>query len=325
MLRRLLFVPLIVVACATARGQFVLVSSDFNDSVQRYDLNGTHLGAFVPTGGGGLDSPQGICVGPDGNVYVSSANTDEVLRYNGQTGAPMGAFVPAGGGGLDRPWFLHFGPDNNLYVSSSLTNQVLCYNGTTGVLDHVAAEGDGLTFPDCTTFQTDGTMLVSQFFQQDSRIKRYNPGNGQFIEDVVVDSNLHGPLEHWVSADGATLFVNAYGNSAVREYSIATGAYLGNFATAPLAGPVGRLALPDGTLLITSWNNSSIYRFDANGNFLNTFATGDGLNHPNNLTLLYVPEPAIASAVLVFMIACSRRGRAQRSEAPPRLLLCVGT
>jgi outer membrane protein assembly factor BamB len=304
------FVFLVLALVPSARAQFVLVSSDFNDSVQKYDLNGTHLGAFVASGGGGLDSPQGICVGHDGNVYVSSANTDQVLRYNGQTGASMGAFVSAGGGGLDRPWFLRFGPDNNLYVSSSLTNQVLCYNGTTGALDHVAAEGDGLTFPDCMTFQADGTMLVSQFFQQDSRIKRYNPGNGQFIEDVVVDPNLHGPLEHWVSADGATLFVNAYGNSAVREYSVATGAYLGNFASAPLAGPVGRLALPDGTLLITSWNNSSIYRFDANGNFLNIFTTGDGLNHPNNLTLRYVPEPTATSVMPVLLVALSRRGRA---------------
>src|SRR5690349_15208699 len=67
--------------------QYVIVSSDFNDSVQKYDLAGNHLGALVPSGGGGLDSPQGITVGPDNNVYVSSANTDQVLKYNGVTGA----------------------------------------------------------------------------------------------------------------------------------------------------------------------------------------------------------------------------------------------
>src|SRR4051812_29123317 len=112
-----------------AAGQFVVVSSDFNDSIQKYDLAGHHLGAFVPSGGGGLDSPQGITVGPDNNVYVSSANTDQVLKYNGNTGAFLGAIA---GGGLDQPWYLTFGPDTNLYVSSSLTSQVLCFDGTSG-------------------------------------------------------------------------------------------------------------------------------------------------------------------------------------------------
>src|SRR5690348_12199810 len=98
---------LVLLACSAAFvpsgwAQYVIVSSDFNDSVQKYDLAGHHLGAFVPSGGGGLDSPQGITVGPDDNVYVSSANTDQVLKYNGATGAFLGAIA---GGGLDQPWY----------------------------------------------------------------------------------------------------------------------------------------------------------------------------------------------------------------------------
>jgi hypothetical protein len=37
----------------------------------------------------------------DGNLYVGSIDTDQVLRYNGGTGASLGAFVAAGSGGLD--------------------------------------------------------------------------------------------------------------------------------------------------------------------------------------------------------------------------------
>ena len=47
--------------------------------------------------GSGLDAPNGLVFGPDGNLYVSSANTDQVLRYNGNTGAFIDVFVSADG------------------------------------------------------------------------------------------------------------------------------------------------------------------------------------------------------------------------------------
>ena len=33
---------------------------------------------------------------PDGNLYVASRSSGEVLRYDGGTGAPIGVFVPNG-------------------------------------------------------------------------------------------------------------------------------------------------------------------------------------------------------------------------------------
>ena len=77
--------------------------------------------------------------GPDGNLYVSSLNSGQVVRYNGTTGAPPGVF--ASGGGLSGPRGLLFGPDGNLYVSNSDTNSVLRYNGTTGAFIGVFASG----------------------------------------------------------------------------------------------------------------------------------------------------------------------------------------
>ncbi|MFQ5502716.1 MAG: hypothetical protein ACE5EQ_10515, partial [Phycisphaerae bacterium] len=66
-------------------------------------------GAFIDTfvnGGGGLDSAIGLAFGPDGNLYVSNASTDEVLRYDGQTGVFIDVF--ASGGSLDSPSGLVF-------------------------------------------------------------------------------------------------------------------------------------------------------------------------------------------------------------------------
>ena len=54
--------------------------------------------AFVTAGSGGLSSPFGITMGPDGNVYVAG-DGGAVLRYNGTTGQYINTFVSQGSGG----------------------------------------------------------------------------------------------------------------------------------------------------------------------------------------------------------------------------------
>jgi WD40 repeat protein len=289
----------------------VIVSSDFNNSVQMYDTNGNYIRALVPNGGGGLGSPQGICVGPDGNIYVSSATTDQVLRY-APDGTSLGQFQT--GGGLDQPWYLRFGPDGNLYVSSSLTSQVLCYDGQTGAFLRVAASGGGLFRPDGLEFDSDGDLLVSDFYLANSRIKKFDPTTGAFISDLIVDSGLKQPLEHRLSADGTKIFVSSFNNSLVREYDVSTGAFIANLATTNINGPVGQLILPGtNTLLVSNWNSSTITKYDATtGAYLGLFASGGQLNHPNNLTIL-APEPASMALLATGTIGLLlRRARSSR-------------
>jgi len=87
---------------------------------------GTFIDDFVSSGSGGLNDPEGLVFGPDGNLYVASEITDEILRYDGTTGAFIDTFVSAGSGGLDKPDDSLFGPDGNLYVASEM-NRGLCY------------------------------------------------------------------------------------------------------------------------------------------------------------------------------------------------------
>ena len=112
------------------------------------------IDVFVPAGSGGLNGPVGFVFGPDGNLYLTSAFTDQVLRYNGTTGAFIDVF--ASGGGIDNPSSVRFGPDGNLYVSGFFSHNVARYNGTTGAFidTFIPAGSGGLNGADDIRFVT---------------------------------------------------------------------------------------------------------------------------------------------------------------------------
>jgi DNA-binding beta-propeller fold protein YncE len=115
------------------------------NNVARFNgTTGNFIDTFVSSGSGGLSSARGVTFGPDGDLYVASFGTSEVLRYDGTTGTFLNAFVSAGSGGLSLPRDLVFGPDSNLYVSSYGSGSILRYNGATGAfMDTFVSSGSG--------------------------------------------------------------------------------------------------------------------------------------------------------------------------------------
>ena len=78
--------------------------------------------------------------GPDGNLYVASSQTNQILRYDGETGAFLDVFVQSGAQGPQFPVGLAFGPDGHLYVGSFGNDRILRYDGITGEPLGVAAD-----------------------------------------------------------------------------------------------------------------------------------------------------------------------------------------
>jgi len=116
------------------------VTNNVESEVFRIDATTGAFEVFVPTGSGGLDTPRQLIFGPDGNadgtedLYVVSAKTDSILRYDGMTGTFLGAFVTAGSGGLNEPTAITFGPDGSFYVASGahedFFNSILRYDAS---------------------------------------------------------------------------------------------------------------------------------------------------------------------------------------------------
>lgn len=277
-------------------GLELLVCSFGGDSVGRYDLeSGAFLGVLGPTDQ--LDGALGTAVGPDGDIYVASEESNMVLRFDGATGAAVGRFVwddPATPkdetGGLKGPGAVLFGPDGRLYVSSFDSSAILRYSGNTGeFIDvFVPARAGGLRGPDAgMAFGPDGHLYVPGFYS--NSIPRYDGVTGAPLGDFVMGGELEGPRT--LLFRGEHLYVANEGSDEVLRYHASTGAFVDVFVAAGaggLDGPAGMTFGPHGVLHVASINNNRVLRFDAAGDPLPEVvdAIGGGIDGPTHLTLV---------------------------------------
>ena len=81
------------------RGGYRYIVAEKPDTIRRYrglDFESDFIADDPDTPEdetGGLINPTAAIFGPDGNLYVASFGTDEVLRYDGETGAFLDVFV----------------------------------------------------------------------------------------------------------------------------------------------------------------------------------------------------------------------------------------
>ncbi|MCC6229286.1 MAG: hypothetical protein IT432_08680 [Phycisphaerales bacterium] len=224
----------------------IYASDTATDAVYRY--NGRTLapmGVFVPSASAGLNDPQGLCFGPDGNLYVTSvgAGTPKVLRFNGTTGAFINYFVPVA---APVPGGITFGPDGNLYYVCNTCQDVQLYNGTTGQYLGLFVKGqqsDSPKRPRGICFGPDGNLYIT-CASTDDCIRRYDGHTGLFI-DIFAIGGLDDPLDLAFTPWG-TLLVSGSLTSNVQQFNASTGALIGTFVS-PGEGNAGA---PSGLLVL---------------------------------------------------------------------------
>lgn len=110
---------------------------------------------------GGLDMPTGIFVAANGNVIVSSRNTNSVLRFDVNTGNYLSDVIGANVGGLLQPNGICRLPNDRWLVASQGTNNIKQYTSNGSYVgDFIAPFAGGIAGPRQLMLVGDETTLL---------------------------------------------------------------------------------------------------------------------------------------------------------------------
>ncbi|MDH3600072.1 MAG: NHL repeat-containing protein, partial [Candidatus Tectomicrobia bacterium] len=252
---------------------FLYVSSTDTNRVLRYDaVTGAFLSVVVSDDpatpmedeSGGLLTPSALAFDAAGNLYVSSFQSNRVLRYD-PTGVFMDNFVaddPATptmdeSGGLVGPIGIAFDSTGNVYVCSRTTGNVLRYDANGLFLGGLVANGSLAAPTELVFAPGGGNLYVSE--SGANAIRRFD-GAGVLVDTIVADDpatvgidetgGLLTPRGLGVSTDGSSLLVNSSGSDQVLRYDSATGMFLEVFlSNDTLPEDIGSLDRPVGLLV----------------------------------------------------------------------------
>jgi DNA-binding beta-propeller fold protein YncE len=187
---------------------------------------------------GPLDGPTAAVFGPAGDLFVASFESDQILRFDGQSGVYEGVFVAANLGGLDGPDAgTKFGPDGLLYVPSFWNDRVLRYDGNGEFLDEFVAFREGNVRRPRDLVHRGGHWYVAS--SSNNRIVRFDAA-GNFVANFATVSQPYSLAFHPVDRD---LYVVSLADNGVYRLDGRTGAVLDAAVTAGSGGVVAAVYL----------------------------------------------------------------------------------
>ncbi len=240
-------------------------------SVKKFDATGNYLGDFIAPGTSPLNWPQDIVFIENNTIaLVSGLNNNAIFRYDGSTGALIDTFAA----NISGPTRMKIGADGYLYA--------LEWNGEARVMRYDLQGNFMDTFTNIAVnnsigldWDSAGNLYVSSY--NENAVYRFDP-SGNYM-DTPISSGLSGPTTIWFDATG-DLYVSNWNGNFVKRFDASFMEQPNNFGT--ISKPEGFVEMPNGDLLLGSGGpSSSVRRYDALGNFVTSFATGNGLANPN--------------------------------------------
>jgi len=214
-------------------GENIYIAEYDTDRVQKFSPDHESKTTFGLTQNenGSLDTPSGVAVDDEGNVYVSGFYNNSIKKYS-----PEGEFLMQIGspgkkdeGKLNYPTDVAIGIDGNIYVADAYNNRVQVFTpdgkfvrkwGDTPALGNKALEG---SFNVATGLGVDseGRVFVADFYNH--RIQVFDP-EGKFLLSFGAQGDGEGEFERPTDVAVDTkgnIYVVDWGNDRVQKLRIA--------------------------------------------------------------------------------------------------------
>jgi DNA-binding beta-propeller fold protein YncE len=229
---------------------YLLVAQPATNSILRFNAQtGAAMGPLVASGSGGLVSPRGMALGPDGNLYVADAGSSRVKRYSLVNGSPVGTDGNITPADSVLPVALKFDTNGELLVLGSSTQRsVRRYDGNTGVHLGNAAFGNSAQISNGTDFlrMQNLEILILSGLNRGSRFSSTTTTFVSHFLNSTSDLNVMNQPRAILSGPDGNYWVTNRGSNRITRYDATTGAKLNDVVDgAPLNGPAGLIISGD--------------------------------------------------------------------------------
>jgi predicted lipoprotein with Yx(FWY)xxD motif len=215
-------------------------------------------GAAVDCNTNGIpDTCERLTVGVPA-LLVCSKFGDSVSAFDVATGHRLGYAMPPGIGGLDYANGMVMDASGDFYVASVFTHSVLHFSGETGELMR-ELEYASVRAPAGALILDSDRLLLSGYATDN--VGEFDLITGAFIGDLIPPgyAGLDGPTTIMLSTNG-NLLISSERNNRVLEYTT-TGEFV-SVAADNIPVPTGIVEMSTGDLLVASFTDHAVYRFD---------------------------------------------------------------
>jgi len=248
------------------------------------------------SGEGQFEYPEGVALGPEGDIYVSDAFTNRIERFDG-AGEYVGQFgeYGSGDGQLNYPRGIATDSEGDVWVVDGSNRRVEEFSPGGEYLGQFGetGSGEGQFGKGVRYLAIDAAGDVWVVDTQHNRVEEFSPG-GEYLGQFGETGSGNGQLEHpeGIAVDpGGDLWVIDNGNDRVEKFS-ASGEYLDQFGgygsgEGQVDYPQDVVIDPEGNLWVTDGGNARVEEFSSEGRFVNQFgASGSGEGQFNEPTAL---------------------------------------
>lgn len=198
------------------RGDVMYVTDEYNHRVQKVTTSGEFLSRFGSKGSddGQLNSPRGICINPEGKIFVAEVSNHRVSVFDADESFLYHIVGKSSDGGeMKNPWQIEIDPEGHLHVANYNCQNFVKVYSQDGKYITQYGNGQLTNYSSGICIDEEGYSFVCNYGSSPCRVDIFDPEH-KHIKSIP---NLSQPWGLALDKDGF-LYASDYGNNRVLKY-----------------------------------------------------------------------------------------------------------